>query len=70
MTNPSKSLTVTAIVNDGGKITAFFNEMPGILVQGDSKEDVAKKLKSLLNAYLKRLDAIKNNIDIQTTSLA
>lgn len=70
MINPSKKLTVTAVSHaDSGMITAFFNEMPGLLVQGKSSEDVRTKLGALLDSYIQRLDSIKGNIDIHTTSL-
>ena len=70
MTNPTKKMTVTAVIHqDSGTITAFFNELPGLVVQGDSKDDVKGKLTSVLDSYIKRLDSIKNNMDSQTTSL-
>lgn len=65
-----KGLTVTAVLHqDTGVITAFFDELPGLLVQGTSNNDVDGKLRSLLDSYLKRLDSIKNNISIHTTSM-
>ncbi|WP_106929462.1 hypothetical protein [Adhaeribacter arboris] len=70
MIKPSKKLTVTGILNNSGRITAFFNEMPGLVVQGISEEDVKDKLIILLDAYIIRLESMKNNLDIQTTSLA
>lgn len=66
-----KGLTVTAVLHpDDGVITAFFDELPGLVVQGTSDDDVETKLKSLLNSYIKRLDSIKDNLNIKTTSLA
>lgn len=71
MTNPTKKMSVTAVFHQSsGRITAFFNELPGLVVQGHSDDDVKAKLTSLLDSYIKRLDSIKHNMDIQTTSLA
>ncbi|UAY53438.1 hypothetical protein [Ferruginibacter albus] len=69
MTNLSKRMSVTAVANDNGVITAFFDDLPGLLVQGGSIEDVRDKLKSLLESYIKRLDSWKDNIEIETQSL-
>lgn len=70
MTNPKNKMSVTAVLHqDSGRITAFFNELPGLVVQGHSNNDVKTKLSSLLDSYIKRLDSMKHNMDIQTTSL-
>lgn len=63
MSTPSKQLTVTA-VTDGksGIVTAFFNELPGLVVQSQSQDDVVDKLKSLLNSYINRLNSRKDHI--------
>jgi hypothetical protein len=71
MNNPSQKLTATGIVQSGtGTVTAFFNEIPGLLVQGNSEEDAKNKLSSLLSSYIKRLQSIGSNFDIKTESLA
>jgi hypothetical protein len=64
MINPSKRPSVTA-VDYGGVITAFFTDLPGLVVQGNSADDVHHKLASLLDSYIKRLNNLKNNIDIK-----
>lgn len=70
MSNKSKNLTATAIVDaQSGSITAFFNEIPGLLVQGSSDDDVKKKLGSLLESYIRRLDSVKHNFDLQVKSI-
>lgn len=69
MSTPSKGLSVTA-VNYKGVITAFFDDMPGLVVQANSADDVKHKLSSLLASYIKRLDSIKDNINIKTESIA
>lgn len=52
----SKGLSVTVVVDDDSKtITAFFNELPGLLVQGKDMEDIKTKLASLLRSYVKRM---------------
>lgn len=61
---------VTAVTDrDSGQITAYFNELPGLVVQGKSISDVRTKLISLLDSYIQRLDSIKTNLDIQTAPL-
>ncbi len=65
MSTNSKQLTVTAVTDSkSGVVTAFFNELPGLLVQSDTTDDVVDKLKSLLRSYIKRLDSIKDNIHV------
>ena len=69
MQSPRQILTVTAVHHvSSGNITAFFNELPGLLVQGNSDDDVKQKLRSLLNSFKKRLDAV-NDFDIKTQIL-
>ena len=63
MNKTSKKLTVTAI-NDAGNITAFFNELPGLVVQGNSMENVRNKLGALLKSFIKRLETVGDNFDI------
>lgn len=71
MQDNKKGLTVTAVsMGDSTIITAFFNELPGLLVQGSSDEDVRLKLDSLLGSYIDRLNSAKNNIDIRKSQLA
>ena len=65
MTKQSKKLTVTAMVNTDGNLTAFFDELPGLVVQGKTFNDISVKLRSLLDSYLKRYESRKNNFDIQ-----
>lgn len=61
MSTFSKTLSVTALQPDGsGPITAYFNELPGLVVQGKSVDDVKPKLQSLLNFYIKRLQSISD----------
>lgn len=68
MSNPTKKLTVTAIPNGNGRpMTAFFNELPALVVQGFNDEEILGKLASLLESYIKRLDSLKGNLEIQTT---
>jgi hypothetical protein len=53
MKKTSKGLTVTAVIDgDSRTITAFFNELPDLLVQGKDMEDIKTKLRSLLNSGL------------------
>lgn len=67
MSKQSKKLTVTAVLDKHtGQATAFFDELPGLVVQGNP-DDIKGKLTSLLDSYLKRYESRKNNIDIQTT---
>lgn len=71
MATATNRLTVTAVVSGPtGAITAYFNELPGLLVQGNTIDDVRLKLRSLLDSYIKMLDAGKQNFDIQTKSFA
>ena len=70
MANLSSKLTVTAVMDkDNNCITAFFNELPGLVVQGKTTDDIKNKLQSLLASYIKRLDSLKNNFEIETQSL-
>jgi hypothetical protein len=56
MKKTSKGLTVTAVIDSGSKIiTAFFNELPVLLVQGKDMDDIKIKLVSLLKSYVKRM---------------
>jgi hypothetical protein len=63
--NPSKKLTVTAVSHPDGIITAFPNELPHLIVQGNSMDDIAKKMQALLNWYSVRLQKSSNNLDIK-----
>ena len=70
MQQPFKKSPVTAVVDhDSGKVTAFFNDHPGLLVQGDSLDDVKNKLNSLLSSYAKRINSMRDNLDIQPKQL-
>jgi hypothetical protein len=69
MNNASHKLTVTAVQHDNGVITAFVNQLPGLVVQANSNDDIKIKLQSLLKSYIKRLQAV-NNFDIQTRNLS
>ncbi|WP_295233873.1 hypothetical protein [Sediminibacterium sp.] len=70
MSTKPKQLTVTAIQDSNtGVFTAFFNEMPGLLVQTKSQDDIVQKLKIVLDAHLTRLNSIKNNIQVQQKSI-
>ena len=70
MSIPPTKLTVTAVFDEPSKsFTAFFNELPGLLVQGNSFDDVKQKLRSLLLSYIKRLQNIANDFEIKTQSL-
>lgn len=71
MNKPTTKLSVTAILdNDSKIITAFFNELPGLVVQGVSEGDVRTQLKDLLGLYIKRLENIGKDFDITTKSMA
>ena len=66
----SKKMTVTAIPDPHSKvITAFINELPGLVVQANSLEEVRVKLDSLLKSYIRRLQSIGNNFEIITSRL-
>lgn len=62
-------LTVTAVVDDQNRVTAFFNELPALVVQGNSDDDVKQKLGSLLKSFVKRLQSAKD-FEIKTKQLA
>jgi predicted RNase H-like HicB family nuclease len=71
MNKPSKKLTVTAIHDDSSNnITAFFDDYPGLLVQGKSIDDVKDKLSSLLRSFIKRLQSVGNDFEINTKHFA
>lgn len=71
MNKPTKKLTVTAILDDDSKIiTAFFDQLPGLVVQGNSEDDVKMQLQSLLGSYIKRLQSIGNDFEIKPKSIA
>lgn len=71
MNKPTTKLSVTAILEKDSKIiTAFFNELPGLVVQGVSESDVKTQLKDLLRLYIKRLENIGKDFDITTKSMA
>ena len=59
MNKAAKKFTVTAILDQKSNITtAFFDDLPGLVVQGSSLDDVKVKLKDLLKLYIKRLQSI------------
>lgn len=67
----SKKLSVTAVVDDNTNIiTAFFNDLPALVVQGNTMEDIRTKLTSLLQSFIKRLQNLSTDFDIQTKSIA
>ena len=68
MNNQSKG-AVTAVMHETGAITAFFNELPGLVVQGNSHDDVKNKLNALIKAYIRRLEAMSEDIEIETETL-
>jgi|GEM_PF-6197440 len=71
MNAPLKKLTVTAVYSpDNTSVTAFINEIPTILVQTSTVDDAKDQLMTLLDSYIKRLEAMKSNIEIQTRSFA
>lgn len=69
MSITNKKLSVTAIQNPDGLFTAFFDQLPAIVVQGSSIDDVRVKLSKLLKAFAERLNAIDSNFNIQTASV-
>jgi hypothetical protein len=67
----SKKLSVTAVVDRNTKvITAFFNDIPAVVVQGNTMDDVRVKLTSLLQSFIKRLQSQSTDFEIQTNTLA
>jgi hypothetical protein len=66
----SKKLSVTAVVDSNQHITAFFNDLPAVVVQGTNIDDVRVKLTSLLQSFIKRLQSQSTDFDIQTKSIA
>jgi len=59
---------IIAIKDKKGVITAFPYDLPGLVVQGDSKSDVAVKLDILISFYLDKMRQrlAKNEIEIQS----
>lgn len=68
MINPSKKPRIIAI-DDDGVYTAFLSHLPGLVVQGKSKDDVAQKLVKLLDNFIKRLQDSRDNLEIETTTI-
>lgn len=67
----SKKLSVTAVVDGHTKlVTAFFNDLPAVVVQGKNMDDVRVKLTSLLQSFIKRLQSQSADFEIQTKSIA
>jgi predicted RNase H-like HicB family nuclease len=67
----SKKMTVTAVIDDHTQlVTAFFNDLPAVVVQGVSIDDVRVKLTSLLQSFIKRLQSQSTDFEIQTKSIA
>lgn len=67
----SKKLSVTAVVDDQTNlVTAFFNDLPAVVVQGKDVDDVRTKLTSLLQSFIKRLQTQSTDFEIQTKSIA
>lgn len=69
MNNPNKGAVTAVMHPDSGAITAFFNELPGLVVQGNSQDDVKNKLNALLKSYIKRLEAMSEDIEIETETI-
>jgi len=66
-----QKLNVTAIVHgDTGVITAFVTKLPGLLVQGNSHDDVAAKIDKVVQVFIKALDQSRNNLEIETKVIA
>lgn len=53
----SKKLTVIAVDHAEGNMTAFFKELPGLLVQGNDEKEITTKLRVVLKAYIARLES-------------
>lgn len=71
MNNLPKSLKVTAIEHESsGVITAFVTQMPGLLVQANSTDEIKYKLDRLLENFIKKLDASRKNLEIETKTVA
>ena len=69
MNSINPKLTVTAVVHESGIITAFFNELPGLLVEADNMEGIREKLNYLLKVYIKRLEQVGTDFDIKTQTI-
>lgn len=66
----TNTLSVTAVsLADSGTITAFFNELPALVVQGKSDEEVKTKLQRLLMSYINRLKSV-NDFDINPQTIS
>jgi predicted RNase H-like HicB family nuclease len=71
MNKATRKFTVTALLdNKSNIITAFFDDLPGLVVQGSNESDVKNKLQDLLKLYIKRLQSIGNDFEITTKSIA
>lgn len=71
MNKATRKFTVTALLdNKSNIITAFFDDLPGLVVQGSNENDVKNKLQDLLKLYIKRLQSIGNDFEITTKSIA
>lgn len=67
MNKPTTKLSVTAMLdNNSDSITAFFDELPGLVVQGNGWDDVKMKLKDVLMLYIRRLETIGKDFEITT----
>jgi hypothetical protein len=61
MPSNSKKLTVTAVTHPhSGIITAFINQLPGLVVQGSDDADVQKKLDAILTSYVNYVQRLKS----------
>lgn len=69
MLGTSFNFSVTAIKNRSGNFTAFFDELPGLVVQAKDDKEMIDKLDSLLKSYAKRLQSADKNFDIKIKDL-
>lgn len=70
MNTPSKKLQAIAFEHDDGVITAYIKELPGLVVQGKTQEEIKLKLHSLVEVFIQKLQASRNNIEVVTKSVA
>jgi predicted RNase H-like HicB family nuclease len=70
MNNALHKYSVTAVMHSDGIVTAYVNDLPGILVQGNSSDDVKSKIEIVLESYIKKLQKISSNIEIEAHSFA
>lgn len=66
MNHSNQKLKVTAVEHASGVITAFVNQFPGLVVQASSKEEVERKLDALMEVFIRKLQAGRKNLEIET----